>query len=137
MIPDARHNSILITDDDLAVRESLRAIFEPAGFQLHLAESGEQAIDIAERQEIHLVLMDMNLPRLTGIETMAILRQIKGLLPMILISGEQDDHLLRQALQADAFCVLSKPVSRNVVVYVVSRAFEKFYCEPGPDMAAG
>jgi CheY-like chemotaxis protein len=137
MLSEARPNSILITDDDVAVRESLREIFEPAGFRLHLAESGEEAIDIAQRQEIHLVLMDMNLPRLTGLETMEVLKQIKGLLPMILISGDQDDQLLRRALQADAFCVLSKPVSRNVVVYVVSRAFEKFYWSPEPDSAAG
>ncbi len=137
MLPDARANSILITDDDAAVRESLREIFEPVGFRLYLAESGEEAIDIAQHQEIHLALMDMNLPRLTGLETMVILRQIKGLLPMILITGNQDDQLLRRALQADAFCVLSKPVSRNVVLYVVSRAFEKFYEADEPGSAAG
>lgn len=137
MLPDSRANSILITDDDVSVRESLREIFEPVGFRLHLAESGEEAIDIAQRQEIHLALMDMNLPRLTGLETMVILRQIKGMLPMILITGAQDDQLLRRALQADAFCVLSKPVSRNVVLYVVSRAFEKFYEASEPGSVAG
>lgn len=119
--------SLLITDDDAASRETLREIFEPVGFRTLLAESGEEAIDIAQGQVIHLALMDMHLPRLTGLETMSILRQMKGGLPMILISADHDDNLVRRALSAQAFCVLAKPVSRNVVIYVVNRALQKFY----------
>ena len=42
--------------------------------------------------------MDMNLPKLSGLETICLVRQIRGVLPMILITAEQDDHLLRKAL---------------------------------------
>ena len=122
-----RPYSILITDDDPAVRETFREIFEPVGYRTLLAESGEEAIDIVQGQDVHLALMDMHLPKLTGLETMEIVRQIKGLLPMILISAEHSDSLLRKALSAHAFCVLAKPVSKNAVIYVVSRALEKFY----------
>jgi CheY-like chemotaxis protein len=122
-----RPYSILITDDDPATRETLRDIFEPVGFRTLLAESGEEAIDIVKDQDVHLALMDMHLPRLSGLETMTLVRQIKGLLPMILISAEQDDNLLRRALSAHAFCVLAKPVSKNVIIYVVTKALEKFY----------
>jgi CheY-like chemotaxis protein len=119
--------SMLITDDDRSSRETLREIFEPVGYRTLLAGSGEEAIDIAQRQDIHIALMDMHLPRLTGLETMSILRQLKGGLPMILISADHDESLMRQALSASAYCVLAKPVSRNVVIYVVNRALEKFY----------
>ena len=44
-----------------------------------------------------------------------------------LITAEQDENLLRKALSAKAFCVLAKPVSKNVVIYVVTRALEKYY----------
>ncbi|AGA30315.1 response regulator [Singulisphaera sp. Ch08] len=122
-----RPYSILITDDDPAVRETFREIFEPVGFHTLLAESGEEAIDIVQAQHVDLALMDMHLPKLSGLETMTLVRQIKGVLPMILISAESDDNLLRRALSAHAFCVLAKPVSRNVVIYVVTKALEKFY----------
>ena len=122
-----RPYSILVTDDDPVVRESFREIFEPAGFKTLLAESGEEAIDIVKDQDVHLALMDMHLPKLTGLETMEIVRQIKGVLPMILVSADHDDQLLRKALQAHAFCVLAKPVSKNLAIYVVSRALTKFY----------
>jgi len=119
--------SLLITDDDPSARETLREIFEPVGYRTYLAGSGEEAIDIVRRQDVHLALMDMNMPTLTGLETVEIVRQLKGGLPTILISAEADDALLRKALSAHVFCVLAKPVSRHAVIYVVSRAIEKFY----------
>jgi CheY-like chemotaxis protein len=119
--------SILITDDDPVARETLREIIEPVGYRALLAESGEEALDIIKEEDVHLALMDLHLPRLSGLETISLVRQIKGVLPVIFITGEQDDNLLRKALSAHAFCVLAKPVSKNVVIYVVTRALEKYY----------
>lgn len=128
MISEQPYN-LLITDDDRSARETLREVFEPVGFRTFLAESGEEAIDIVQSHDVHLALMDMHLPRLTGLETVAIVRQIKGVLPTILMSADRDDWLLRQALSARVFCVLAKPLDKNVVIYVVSRAIEKFYVD--------
>ncbi len=126
-MPAASTYSILITDDDVECREALRDVFEPQGYRTYLAESGEEAIDIVKDHEVHLALMDMHLPRLSGLETIAIVRQIKGLLPTILISGDRDENLLRRALSAHAFCVLAKPINKHVVVYVVTKALQKYY----------
>ena len=73
--------TILITDDDPAARETLREVFEPQGYRTYLAESGEEAIDIVKDHDVHLALMDMHLPRLSGLETIAIFRQMKGVHP--------------------------------------------------------
>jgi len=119
--------SILITDDDPAARETLREIVAPQGYHTLMAESGEEAIELIRQHDVHLALMDMHLPRLSGLETMAIVRQIKGVIPAILITADQDDDLMRRALSEHAFCVLAKPVSKHVVIYVVHRAIEKYY----------
>ena len=66
-------------------------------------------------------------PGLSGLETIAIVRQIKGVIPAILITADQDDNLMRRALSEHAFCVLAKPVSKHVVIYVVHKALEKYY----------
>jgi CheY-like chemotaxis protein len=118
--------SILITDDDRSSRETLREIVAPQGFRTLMAESGEEAIELIRQNEVHLALMDMHMPRLSGLETMAIVRQIKGLIPAILITADRDDELMRRALSQQAFCVLAKPVSKNVVIYVVNKAIEKY-----------
>jgi hypothetical protein len=44
-----------------------------------------------------------------------------------LITADQDDNLMRRALSEHAFCVLAKPVSKHVVIYVVNKALEKYY----------
>jgi CheY-like chemotaxis protein len=119
--------SLLITDDDPAARETLRDIFAPQGFNTIMAESGEEAIDLIRDHDVHLALMDMHLPRLSGLDTIAIVRQIKGVIPAILITADQDDNLMRRALSEHAFCVLAKPVSKHVVIYVVHKALEKYY----------
>ena len=119
--------NLLITDDDPVARETLRELFAPAGFRTFLAESGEEAIDLAQTHDIHVALMDMHLPRLSGLETVAIVRQFKGPLPAILLSADRDDWLMRQALRAQIDCVLSKPVAAGVVIHVVRKTIVKHY----------
>lgn len=119
--------SILITDDDPVARETLREIVAPQGYRTLMAESGEEALDLIRDHEVHLALMDMHLPRLSGLETLALVRQMRGGIPAILITADQDDNLLRRALSEHAFCVLAKPVSKHVVIYVVHKALEKYY----------
>ena len=122
-----RPYSILITDDDPVARETLREIVAPQGYQTFMAESGEEALDLVREHEIHLALFDMHLPRLSGLETLALIRQMKGGIPAILITADQDENLMRRALSEHAFCVLAKPVSKHVVIYVVHKAIAKYY----------
>src|SRR5262245_28582855 len=122
--------NILITDDDTACRETLREIIEPQGFRTLLASSGEEALDIAHEEPIHLALLDMHLPRMTGLEILRLLHQIRSMLPCILVTADTSDTLIRQACQAHAYSVLHKPVSRGTVLYTVTRALIRFYGEP-------
>lgn len=119
--------SILITDDDPVARETLREIVAPQGYRTLMAESGEEALELVREHEVHLALMDMHLPRLSGLETLALVRQMRGTMPAILITADQDDNLMRRALSEHAFCVLAKPVSKHVVIYVVHKAIAKYY----------
>jgi CheY-like chemotaxis protein len=119
--------SILIADDDAASRESLRDIVEPEGFQAVLAGDGEEALDIVQRRPVHLLVCDMYMPRLTGLETLQLARQINAVLPCILVSADVTDQLMRRALLAKAYSVIAKPVSKNVLLYTVVRALVKAY----------
>jgi CheY-like chemotaxis protein len=124
--------SILITDDDRGCREALRDIFEPEGFRTLLASSGEEAIDIVHEEPVHLALFDMNMPRLTGLEALELVRQFNALLPAILVTADANEGLMRQAFRARVFSVIPKPVSKNVVLYTVVRALVRAYGIPTP-----
>jgi len=119
--------SILITDDDSYCREALREIFEPEGYQTVQASSGEEALDIVREHPVHLVLLDMHMPRLTGLETIRLLHQVRSMLPCILVTGDSSASLLRQACQAQAYSVIHKPISKGVVLYTVVRALLRHY----------
>jgi CheY-like chemotaxis protein len=118
---------ILITDDDDNARVALRDIMEPEGFSTVLASSGEEALDIVQCVEIHLVLVDMHMPRLTGLETLQLVRQINALLPAILVTADASESVIRQAQEQHVYSVIPKPVNKNVVLYTVMRALARFY----------
>jgi DNA-binding NtrC family response regulator len=125
--PEARPYSILITDDDRGCREALRDIVQPAGYRAVLASCGEEALEIAHEETIHLALLDMHMPTLTGLETLRLLHQVRAMLPCILVTADASAALLRQAFQAQAYSVIHKPVSKGVVMYTVVRALTRHY----------
>src|SRR5262249_17786917 len=119
--------SILITDDDSNSRDALREIIQPEGFQTLLAASGEEAIDIVREAPVHLVLLYMHMPTLTGLETLQLVHQINAQLQAFLVTGDPWDRLVRQAIQAHSYSVIPKPVSRNLLLYTVLKALARFY----------
>jgi CheY-like chemotaxis protein len=127
-----RPYSILITDDDRDSRETLREIVAPEGYRTILAASGEEALEIVHDEPVHLVLLDMHMPRLTGIETVRLMHEENAVLPCILVTADADAGLIRQALTAHVFSVIPKPVSKNVVLYTVVRALGRAY---GPSIS--
>jgi CheY-like chemotaxis protein len=122
--------SILIADDDPGCQETLRETLEVEGYRTLLASSGEEALEIVRFEPVHLLLVDLHLPRLTGLETLQLLRQINALLPAILVTADNSERLLRQACQARAYSVIPKPVSKSVVLYTVVRALGRHYGPP-------
>ena len=137
MVKSRPNYSILITDDDRGSREALRDIVEPEGFRTLLASCGEEALDIVRDEEVHLALLDMNMPTLTGLETLEMMRQVNALLPCILVTADVSEWLMRQALHARAYSVIAKPISKHVVLYTVIRALVRVYGGPQGDTLKG
>lgn len=119
--------SILITDDDRSFRDTIRQTLEPYGYRLSLAADGEEALRILENEDVHLLLLDMHMPKLSGLETVQRARRFKAQLPWILMSARVDEDLLEQARRADAFAVLNKPTSRLAITNNVELALQRAY----------
>lgn len=129
---------VLIADDDPGFRETLRFVFEPH-VQLVEASCGEEAIEIVRHRPVDLVLLDMNMHLLTGLETLRIVKSLKSILPCILITADFTDELCRAAAAAHAFRVLRKPVLRRELLTTVSSALQTAYGDEaiGDMMIAG
>ena len=122
--------SLLITDDDVEFRETLQGVFETRGFNTLLARDGKEALNIVRTREVHLVLLDMHMPQLTGLETLRLLKRFRAMLPCILISAQLDELIVEEARLAQAFSVLSKPVTLRQLTGVVHQAMRRTYNWP-------
>ncbi|MCX7388039.1 MAG: response regulator [Planctomycetota bacterium] len=119
---------LLITDDNAAFRQVLREVLEDRPFLvLHEAESGEEAVDVVQRRRIDIVLLDMHMHVMTGIETMRELKRMDFTRPCILITSDTSDDVKRDAREAQAFSVLKKPVHRRELVETVADALVTAY----------
>jgi len=119
--------AILITDDDRAFRETLECALLPQGYQTYLAADGEEAVEVVRSRDVHVVLLDMHMPKLTGVETIRQVKQYQAQLPCILISAALDAAMIRQAEEVDAFGALAKPITREQLTSTIDAALWHTY----------
>ena len=94
--------------DDRGSREMLRDIVEPAGYRPVLAASGEEALDIVREEPIHLALFDMHMPRLTGLETLQLVRQFNAILPCILVTADSTPKARQSVGDAEPVAIVGE-----------------------------
>jgi CheY-like chemotaxis protein len=126
--PRFKAYSALIADDDPDFRETLRMVLAPF-LRTVEACSGEEAIDIVHHRRVDIVLVDMHMHILTGLETVRMVKQYQASLPCILITADATDELRRDARVAEAYSVLKKPVTRQELVATVSTALLSAYAD--------
>ena len=123
--------TVLVADDDRGTREALADVLEAQGFKPVLAADGGEAVEIVQVELVHLVLFDMHMPRLTGLEALTLLRHsLDRVLPAVLMTADATTELLRLAFSAQVYSVIPKPVKANVVVHTLARALAQVYGPP-------
>lgn len=120
---ELRGARILITEDEEAIRRLLARHLEGLGHAIFIAEDGFQAVQIAAREEIDIILSDINMPGLGGIEMVRQIKLLKPEIPIVMISAFQDMQTVREALRAGAYDYISKPFQLMDVADTVGRAF--------------
>ena len=124
-----RPYELLVADDDAEFRRTLRLVLEPH-VDLCEAACGEEAIEIVRTRSVDLVLLDMHMQALSGLDTLRLVKSLRATLPCIMITASFTDELRRNAVEAEAFAVLKKPVSRRNLLRAVSQALESAYDDP-------
>ena len=116
---------ILIVDDEEGIRESLSGIFEDEGYEVVTAASGEEALDIIKEHMPYIILLDVWLPGMDGLETLSKVKEIDNDIPVIVISGHGNIEVAVKAIRLGAYDFLEKPLSLEKVLIVTKRALEK------------
>lgn len=130
--PEASENveaaTILVVDDDRLTRTLMKTSLQSSKYRVFMAEDGAQAIELLEQEEIDLVLMDMEMPIMGGIETTKTIRS--GLsfkrfkqfrtIPIIITTGYNDEQTVSEIMLAGGTAHLGKPVHRETLFSTIS-----------------
>jgi two-component system nitrogen regulation response regulator NtrX len=113
---------ILVIDDEGAIRDSLRMILEYEDYQFVGAASGQEGLALAQRERPDLVLLDIKMPGMDGMEVLRKLHALDETLPVVMISGHGTTATAVDAIRSGAIDFLDKPLSSERVIVTLSNA---------------
>ena len=120
----ARKNSILVVDDDLAHRTMLRTLLASWGYEVSEADDGRAAIEAVHGQPFDLVLMDIRMIHVSGIEALEEIKAFNPAIPVILMTAYASVETAVEALKKGAYDYLTKPLDFDELKLAIARAME-------------
>src|SRR5512134_2715421 len=120
-----RHASILVADDEEIMREVLETLLAREGYQVHLASSGEEALELARTIPVDAAIVDVMMPGIDGIATLHELRKLDDDLPVLMITAFASVETAIAAMKLGAFDYITKPFKNDEVLIVVRNAVER------------
>jgi DNA-binding NtrC family response regulator len=123
------HPRLLVADDEPINRRLLRALFSSEGFEVVLADGGQEAIAEAKAKDPAVVVLDLRMPDMDGLEVLAQLREKTPRVPVIVITAHGDIPSAIEATRLGAFDFLLRPLPNDKLVLSVKRALERSQLE--------
>lgn len=117
---------ILVIDDEELIIKSLKKLLEKNGFTVFVAKSGQDALVMTEEEDFDLIVADIRMPQLDGIETIKKIRQLlkerkKKLAPEILITGYADENSYKNALELKVADYIYKPFDMRDLLEAIKK----------------
>ncbi|HUJ95711.1 MAG TPA: sigma-54 dependent transcriptional regulator [Terriglobales bacterium] len=117
------HN-ILIVDDEAGIRQSLKGVLEDEGYKVAVAESGESCLEAVRKRSFDVLLLDIWLPGMDGLETLQKVREAENAPEIIMISGHGTIETAVRATKLGAYDFLEKPLSIDRTLILVKNAID-------------
>ena len=115
---------ILVVDDEKSIRKTFEAFLTKEGYEVKTAENVDHALKIMDENELDLVLTDIIMPRITGIELLKIMKDKNPDIPIIIMTGEPTVETASLAVKSSAQDYITKPVSKNTLIRTVKYALK-------------
>ncbi len=119
-----KQNKILIVDDEIRIRNILKLLFEKKKFYVKIAESGEKAIEISYKENFDVILLDMNMKGINGLETMEKLQSLQENAQYIFVTAFGTVHDAVEAIKNGAYNFVTKPFDNDELLGIVNGALQ-------------
>ncbi|MCJ7739339.1 MAG: response regulator [Anaerolineae bacterium] len=122
-----RGELILVVDDSTSICTTLKQILATRGYRVNIAHTGEEAISMAQNEVYGILLIDLKLPTLNGLETYLAIKAINPAVVAIMITGYRREmaDLVESALRNDAYTCLHKPVDIEQLLHLVEEIWTR------------
>jgi two-component system response regulator AtoC len=117
-------HTVLITDDNELIRETLQKALVSEGYRVQLAKNGQECLEAVRHGDIDLILLDMRLPDINGIDILQRLRQTQSDSIVLMMTAYGDVESTKKALELGAFDFIRKPVTPKALVSIIKMAME-------------
>ena len=118
-------SKVLVIDDERSIRNSLKEILEYEGHTVHDAADGIEGISKAGGNKYDIILCDIKMPKMDGLEVLEKLQEIVPDVPVVMISGHGNIETAVEAIKKGAFDFISKPLDLNRILITVRNAMDK------------
>jgi DNA-binding response OmpR family regulator len=112
---------IVVIDDDRSWVEATGDLLREEGYEVQTALDGEHALALLDNTRPCVVIMDMHMPRLSGLDVLRELRQQRSDLPIIMVSADDQSSVMAEAMNQGASLFLRKPVASGLILRAVRR----------------
>ncbi len=116
---------ILIIDDEKSIRNTLKEILTYEGYEVTEAQDGIEGLKIAEKDKFDIILSDIKMPKMDGIEVLEKLQEITPETPVVMISGHGNIETAVEAIRKGAFDYISKPLDLNRMLVTIRNAMDR------------
>lgn len=113
--------SILWVDDEIDLLRSHILFLEQKNYRVLTATNGEDALELVEQNDFDLVFLDENMPGLSGLQTLALIKETHPMLPVVMITKSEEENIMDQAVGAKIDDYLIKPVNPNQVLLSIKK----------------
>ena len=121
--------SFLVVDDDLRARESLATLLQTQWPDVSQAEDGEEAIALIQQRQFNLIILDLNMPKKSGDQVLAFIKERKIQTTVIVLSGETSINKVTEAIRLGAYEIFKKPYSFDELEHAIRNALDKLLIE--------
>jgi two-component system response regulator TtrR len=118
-------SKIYLIDDDAAVRDALILFLEIYGYSVHAFESAEEFLGGGQEVNQGVLVLDMRLPGMSGIELQTELRSRKNYIPIIFITGHGDDEIRKSVTQEGVIDLIGKPINHDALLKCIETTLNR------------
>ena len=121
----AKNVNLLIVDDDISLLETIGDVFQDRGYNVAMVEDGRRAIKLVSRRYFDVILIDIKMPGINGLDTYKEVKKIIPTAAVIMMTGDSKEELVKKAIEEGAYTVIYKPFNVKRVIKIVEEALKK------------